>query len=435
MNKLKNLEIIFPLDQFPTRLPRGANAPAATGASTAGALHVDQLRSYMVNNMKRIFLGLITLIFLGSGFAYAGTYTDSAHGGSSGVDRSTTSQYGTGNCAHCHEQHASINGTEPAPNADPADGPDNYLLFDQNHYDQTLNFCFDCHKDGWGSYQASTNPTRRTNYSYSKLFGGDTTACPESILRAFSFINEATGASVSNCGVTTGSSHKLTDIGSFVTDKSWGYTNDSNPCCGCHNPHAAKVPPSTTTASSPISLPSAHANKYTWGIYSDTMSNYITSHGGTYQPPNKVGGGTELDASKLPDYNTFCTDCHIDAITSNNYWIKNDGIESATATIAIDWGNSVHGGDARKANKIEAPYSTSNSNYVLACTDCHEPHGSPNRYLIRKAVNGTSSVALTDNSRTKWTTLCDRCHYTTHHSKPCSNCHYHGSTYSGKITF
>jgi len=58
-------------------------------------------------------------MFLGSGLAYAANeYTNSTYGNTtSGVDRTSTNQYAASNCAHCHEQHASIGGAEPAPNA------------------------------------------------------------------------------------------------------------------------------------------------------------------------------------------------------------------------------------------------------------------------------------------------------------------------------
>ena len=51
---------------------------------------------------------------------FAGDYLNSSHGNSgTGVDRSTIdpkfSSYSVGNCAHCHEQHSSIEGTEPTP--------------------------------------------------------------------------------------------------------------------------------------------------------------------------------------------------------------------------------------------------------------------------------------------------------------------------------
>ncbi|MCJ7600547.1 MAG: hypothetical protein MUO63_03485, partial [Desulfobulbaceae bacterium] len=53
--------------------------------------------------------------------AQAGPYTDSAHGNGSltgyGVKRDSLfpDSYVRGNCAHCHEQHASIDGNEPGP--------------------------------------------------------------------------------------------------------------------------------------------------------------------------------------------------------------------------------------------------------------------------------------------------------------------------------
>lgn len=64
--------------------------------------------------------------------ASSGPYLNSAHGNYSpgyGVLRTSLStppnDYGRGNCAHCHEQHASIGGAEP----DPTGGPDKYALF------------------------------------------------------------------------------------------------------------------------------------------------------------------------------------------------------------------------------------------------------------------------------------------------------------------
>ena len=49
--------------------------------------------------------------------ASSGSYLDSAHANTSdGVKRSATgfpTDYSQGNCAHCHEQHASITGAEP----------------------------------------------------------------------------------------------------------------------------------------------------------------------------------------------------------------------------------------------------------------------------------------------------------------------------------
>lgn len=76
--------------------------------------------------------------------ASAGDYLNSSHGNSTtGVDRSALgagvaqlSTYSVGNCAHCHEQHASIEGTEPAP----VGGGQSYLGFDLEE-----ELCFFCH--------------------------------------------------------------------------------------------------------------------------------------------------------------------------------------------------------------------------------------------------------------------------------------------------
>ena len=76
--------------------------------------------------------------------ATSGPYLDSVHGSSSyGVNRTSLSAFGysKGNCAHCHEQHALIGGSEPNPTG----GPDKYVLFFINHINQTDNFFFKFH--------------------------------------------------------------------------------------------------------------------------------------------------------------------------------------------------------------------------------------------------------------------------------------------------
>jgi len=73
------------------------------------------------------------------------------------------------------------------------------------------------------------------------------------------------------------------------------------------------------------------------------------------------------------------------------------------------------------------PYSAADKSYVLACTDCHEPHGSPNYgYLIRKTVNG-GVTDLKANTNSDWNTLCSKCHTRSHSMHSCITCHYHGA--------
>ncbi|MBU0485962.1 MAG: cytochrome c3 family protein [Proteobacteria bacterium] len=105
-------------------------------------------------NIKRLLpvtiISLLTClgIFTVAGDLFAGPYLTSGHGGSNnaaggqGVRRLTG--YSDGNCAHCHEQHASINGNEPAPDNNKAS---ERLLFSDLKLSGYANndFCLYCH--------------------------------------------------------------------------------------------------------------------------------------------------------------------------------------------------------------------------------------------------------------------------------------------------
>ncbi|RKZ06804.1 hypothetical protein DRQ25_13090 [Candidatus Fermentibacteria bacterium] len=394
-----------------------------------------------MNKMKTIFLCLVFLMFLVGGVSYAGTYLDSAHGNSThGVNRISTTQYATGHCGHCHEQHASIGGSQPDPK-DSTPVPDNYLLFDANHTSQTVNFCFDCHRGPTGGYQTGG----LINRSYSYRAGGWTSDTLDDILEAFTY-----GPPTS----ITSSSHSLDDISTFINGK-WGYTANSNPCAACHNPHVAQGDPENlqnsakttiTTRGWPVTLPSKHgslvAADILWGDGSgEKMSDYA---GYTYQAPYRSGGTTvpykyepdgsetTTDGSNLTDYVTFCTGCH--------HYSPILPVSTRLGNLRdINWGaTGDYHGKKDGVGGEEAPY-TAATNYVLACTDCHEPHGSPNYcYLIRKEVNG-GTTDFSGDTRAAWDSLCDRCH-TTKLATPyctgdnsgtllCSGCHSHGSNF------
>lgn len=100
----------------------------------------------------RPWLGAIAIVALSAMPVAAGPYANSAHGGAgtpaNGLSRTATTAYAPGSCAHCHEQHASINGSEPSPVA----GPEPYLglALEQN-------LCHECHKTG-GSSDGLTPP-------------------------------------------------------------------------------------------------------------------------------------------------------------------------------------------------------------------------------------------------------------------------------------
>ncbi len=365
----------------------------------------------------------------------SGPYLNSAHGNTAyGVNRNATASIGytKGHCGHCHEQHATIGGAEPAP----AGGhPSPFALFNDNFLSQSQDFCFDCHR-GSGSVQMSFD---RTNYNYSYWFGGDTIhhTSPDNIYDAFNPMS--------------GSAHNLQDILNFVKQK-WPETfgNESNPCNACHNPHLSQ-------RGYPIVRPTDRNN--IWGDSpAENMRDYAAAHGGQYQAPYWYGstsryepdGSATTDGSNVPDYITFCSDCHnandniystpLGRNLSKINWANPDRTYpqagdyhgsitrcfDADGTRARQWrtcgcvkddsyGFTTGGfcrGAAVDANgcclynghtvdalvwwgDIKAPYITANyQNFILNCTDCHEPHGAVHGdgtnipYLLRKTANG-----------------------------------------------
>lgn len=373
-----------------------------------------------------MFIWLIALILLGSVVAYAANeYTNSAHGNTTiGVDRTSTSQYATGHCAHCHEQHASIDGNEPNPDND---APSYYLHFRTNYTSQTDDFCFDCH----GPATAYTSGI--TNYTYSRTFGGDTGNSVDDIKEAFGL---------------SGSTHGLGDIlTKITTDWSSTFNANSNPCSGCHNPHLVQKNFSSYNAGkSALSLPSDHNEL--WGDTdgsdeNERMDEYAAAiPAATYRAPFYVGADPSLQTTtrepdgaslfytsangfNLTNFVTYCLDCHSSAIGSVS---------------AIPWHTDHHGkgfdsGGTTNGSRI-APYTTDGTNgsseatainFVLSCMDCHEPHGSSNSKLLRTEVNNTSGISTTG---LYFEALCQACHSGTHNEGlECGSCHVHGGNF------
>ncbi len=430
-----------------------------------------------------MFWSIAVYLLFSPRYASCGAYLDSAHGSSSfGVDRSSTDAlgYAQGNCAHCHEQHASIAGSEPAP----AGGAKPFLLFCPNMQHQTEGACFKCHVDT-GSFQEGVG---LNNYSYSYRAGGWTSDPVDDVLEAFSF-------------TAPSSSHNLSDIVTFIDGK-WGYTAASNPCVACHDPHAAQGDPANSSAVKssgargwPVSRPSEHSVS-PWNLWGDDytapgsgngerMNNYTSNYQAPYRfegSPDayEPDGTTTTDGSNLTDFNSLCTDCH----NATNV-IESTNLGRPLRT--IDWDNEKHGkGDADSSLCGDNPYPAGATGLgkVLSCLDCHEPHGSANAFLIRKEVNGGVLGGSIDSfATTDWHYLCDRCHqddkeinggcqedhyYQIHHvstgcnderpysptscaachsaspgsgcgsgknKKVCTECHFHGSSAASRVTF
>ena len=404
-------------------------------------------KKYQIFTLGSLLLALCCVLYPDK--VSSGPYLDSAHGKNTyGVSRTSISSFGysVGNCAHCHEQHASIGGAEPNPTG----GPNKYALFYNNHINQTDNICFNCHTD-LSSFQTGG----LINRSYSYRAGGYADSLND-IKEAFSFTSPAT-------------SHNLGNIQTFINGR-WGFTNDSNPCAACHNPHAAKGDPANAPNSrktsgargySPVSRPSLHSKDNNawvlWGANSsERMNMYASSKGGFYQAPYFNGssatyepdGSTTQDGSNLTDFPTFCTDCH-----NNSNTIYSSVLGRNLYT--LNFAQEMHGGWAADychgitTNLFIAPYDGFKcpQNYVLSCTDCHEPHGSPNNYLVRKQVNNGVVTVINNGNGTgpdgrakkEWVYLCGKCHTNLNagdlhphpqgHGLGCMNCHPGGGNY------
>ncbi len=382
----------------------------------------------MINcSISKISLIGFILLFVASiddvVIAETGDYAASAHG--QYVNRNgMPAAYAVGNCAHCHEQHGTIGGGSDEP--DPGlTTPFSFLAFSGSpvppasytQYTQTNNFCFYCH---CSTGATSVQVDGITNLDYAATFGGYITDSPNGILEAFN---------------STGSRHDLQYIYEYVEGTgTYSQPNDfpfftaqSNPCIACHNPHLAKanrsIPADQTL--SVLSLATDHDDLYGDGTAGDGSSERMSDFAGTkYQAPYyyaltstfEPGGDATQDGTNLPDYNTFCLSCHDNRVPTFSHVNHLDGttisyIEKINWSITGDYKiGDIHGKAIPKAVVTHSPYDITSGGYILSCLDCHEAHGSPNAYLIRRMINGkslNSTVSVGDHDRGN---QCRQCH-------------------------
>jgi nitrate reductase cytochrome c-type subunit len=335
------------------------------------------------------------------------------------------------------------------------------MLFapNDNPTSQTDNFCFQCH-DSASSVQAVTN------YSYSKTFGGGTSPIPDDIKDAFAFGYQG----------APGSSHNLADVLNYAIDH-LGYTTSDNACMVCHNPHTAQDNTSVESSGhggvkTAVINPGQHTDYpgNLWGDepfatsgFNEMMSDYTTTK---YQAPyygdksapdwelsyEPSGNDSPSDGSNLPNFVGTCRNqCHrTTAVWSTERGRNLKPVNWTKKTTQPGYRN-VHGKLPNEEPSVNmgytiAPYEGGkDANYVLACTDCHEPHGSTNKWLLRTTVNGKDiSTTITDNSRS-WYQFCTACHVITGllghvhednypEATPCDVCHNHNDL-SGRPWF
>lgn len=186
-------------------------------------------------------------------------------------------------------------------------------------------------------------------------------------------------------------------------------------CSSCHNVHLAQSADSATGGQ--LVDPA------------DTTSPWIVTWDDTAAPQTKG------------DIGTFCLRCHVDPTTTSpiapgpnvpytvrltdDTGLDADGTQHDTFT-AADWLNvSPHGPTLG----------------ALACTACHDVHGSSNAYLLREAMvspDGTTQNLVTGfnalgGDTATLTTFCQTCHASLPADEPhtngtlCTECHSHGS--------
>ena len=417
---------------------------------------------------------LVSLLFF-SPKVMAGGYLLSAHGSNIyGVDRTATATlgYAQGNCAHCHEMHASIGGVEPVP---ATGAPSVFALFANNFntlqtlhpYTQSDDFCFYCHTS-----VDSLQNGGITNKDYSATFAG----APETVTSIFDQFNEL-------------SYHNLYDIYHFAQNTFPSFfTSYSNPCIACHNPHLARRDKANVTnpAYSAVSLPTDHNKLWTTNLKTYTayyQAPYYYHSTSSYEP----GASLVTDGSNVVDWNTFCTRCHnktnvIYSTTLGRNLRNIDWIDPiSVSTTGAETGGDKHGQGNATGNitmTLLPPYSTYlishgyTSGITLSCLDCHEPHGAPNIMLLRRVINGNDTwddtytgtiINVTTYDSTQWVAICDRCHisdeYSIHHGGTltnydypyvakgcvwchgspwnyinCTHCHFHGGDDSWLLT-
>jgi hypothetical protein len=368
------------------------------------------------------------------------TYAGSAHGDPfSGVNRSNANcenwpedQCVIGSCAHCHDTF------------DPnfcGNNPNGLMLFaPRNSTSQTENFCFQCHCDPLSPDQKQVDMIQ--NKDYGATFGGGP-AMSENILDAFNF-------GPPNQPWITGSSHNLLFVRNWTKTKPQGdwISDNTNACLVCHDPHLSQknwtVEPTAQggikTAIRRPQAPSSGTNQpgNLWGdesgnfelLVEDQIVYQAPYYGpGPWDPVNgpfEPAGDDTSEGSNLPNVVRFCAyeSCH--SVPIPNAWTDADpNTIEGRSLFAIDWTSSGKAHGARAGSPItdpceygylKEPYvNTPEINYVLACTDCHEPHGSESAFLLRTVVNGKQIPPIqqwlgTEESGATWE-FCTACHY------------------------
>ncbi|MEW6219697.1 MAG: hypothetical protein AB1634_09235 [Thermodesulfobacteriota bacterium] len=340
-----------------------------------------------------------------------GTYTASAHGSAtSGVDRSTVdgsfASLAKGNCGHCHEQHASVGGSEPLPNAPP--GPSLALGFGSEEA-----LCETCHN--------GTVVSRDVAAQVDKAYGHP--------------IDDPALADRHSIGKKEAGQNGLPFRG----------TKRHVECADCHEPHSIGSPGSTLhsfqSGSSGSNNLVSNPIKGVWGVEVSVEPSWGSAATASFTEQKPATKEYQI-CFKCHTYYALQDGDGVTILTGPSGQLVTDqavefsksnrsvhpvrvGLTSQTASVAPK---------ALTAAQMKTPWDTELGTQTMYCSDCHGndttaptdgrgPHGADSLYMLagpdntewpRASLNSDELWDLDDvrNNRFSWSTklLCAKCH-------------------------
>jgi hypothetical protein len=371
-------------------------------------------------------LGVFLLVVLAVRPGWAGTYATSAHAGSgtpdNGLSRIATTAYATGSCAHCHEQHASIDGSEPNPTG----GPDPYLGMELEQ-----NLCQACHTAS-GSVSDSIPTPNNIKTDITKTY--------------------------SHAGTLSDSLHRANE--NFDNFTASAHVE----CTDCHNPHVARKGNHTAGNRYQTASGNLIANSTVTGASPlEGVSGATQGYGGASTSWSTPSQASYTLQTATKEYE-ICYKCHSGANANLTSW---DNAEVAVFTESAAWtdtGLEFNPNNASYHPIVQASPHPLNSAQLangwapgdtMYCSDCHAgdstaagPHGSASKWMLVGTYKNWPFTLATDNGISSGgtyasingvgtsTTFCHNCHPTvstndTHAENShwgslkgrCTNCH------------
>jgi predicted CXXCH cytochrome family protein len=295
----------------------------------------------------------------------AGTYLSTDHGNSTvGVDRGTGTQpelgakgdtaldsYSRGNCAHCHEMHASFGSDEPNPDGDDGandtgSGVNMFTLFNDNYDDSsaanTNMVCYYCHEEF--TFTGMSQGEGRYGFYQGKS--------------AYRVADGAHAGSGNSGGMTTG------EESSVAATSGGPNKTDPGNCNNCHNPHGYD-----DNAGAPWTEP------IPFMLFAREGLLCIGCH--------TSGGAGDDVATDVQKTHGSTSSAH----------------KAADATLAAD--------DYQEVHDITSEYNSIVTTQHVECVDCHNPHAATTvlhtqgTNAVSGALEGVVGVSATTPS--EWT--------------------------------